>query len=70
MAEDDDFLDGCDLEFDDPETNTPDEDIDALVLFADVDFLDEAAVERRKQEYAALAKEYEAVLAEVEEEVA
>ena len=70
MAEDDDFLDGCELEFDDPETNTPDEDIDALVLFADVDFLDEATIEARKAEYAALAVEYEAVLAEVEEGVA
>lgn len=69
MAEiDDDLLDGCELEFDDPEMNCPDEDIDALVLFADVDFLDEAAVEQRKAEYAALASEYEAVLAKVEVE--
>lgn len=69
MAEiDDDMLDGCELDFDDPEMNCPDEDLDALVLFADVDFLDDAAVEARRAEYAALAVEYEAVLAEVEEE--
>lgn len=52
---DDDFLDGCDIEFDDPAMNCPDEDLDALVLFADVDFLDSEAVEARKAEYAALA---------------
>ena len=53
---DDDFLDGCELDFDDPEMNTPDEDIDALVLFADVNFLDDEVVEARKAEYAALAE--------------
>jgi hypothetical protein len=51
-----DFLDGCELEFDDPEMNCPDDDIDALVLFADVDFLDKDAVKRREAEYAALAE--------------
>jgi hypothetical protein len=56
MAENDDFLDGCELDFDDPEMNCPDADIDALVLFADVDFLDKKAVEARKAEYAALAE--------------
>lgn len=53
---DDDFLDGCELEFDDPEMNCPDEDVDALVLFADVDFLDPEAVEARKAEYATLTE--------------
>ena len=35
-AEDDD-TDPCDVSFDDPETNVSDEDLDALVLFADGD---------------------------------
>jgi len=48
--EDDDFLDGCDLDFTDPEKITTDEDIDALVLFADVDFLDPISVLIREQE--------------------
>lgn len=57
MAEvDDDLLDGCELDFDVPEMNCPDEDVDALVLFADVDFLDDEAVAARKAEYAALAE--------------
>jgi hypothetical protein len=57
MAEvDDDFLDGCELDFDDPEMNCPDKDIDALVLFADVDFLNDEVVAARKAEYAALAE--------------
>lgn len=38
-----DDLEGCVLEFDD-NTNTLDEDIDALVLFADTDFADPDAV--------------------------
>lgn len=52
----DDELCGCDLNFDDPEKNTSDEDVTALVLYADVDFLDPAAVEARQAEYEALAK--------------
>ena len=50
-VEDDDFLDGCDLEFDDPETNTEDGDIDALTLFADVQFDDPDEVAKRKAEW-------------------
>ncbi len=30
-------LDGCELDFDDPATNTDDEAVAALVLFADID---------------------------------
>lgn len=52
--EDDDTLDGCALEFDDPEMNCSDEDIDALVLFADVEFDDPEAVAERVAEYEAL----------------
>ena len=48
---DDAHLDGCDLDFDDRATNTDDADIDALALFADVDFTDPAAVERRRSEW-------------------
>lgn len=44
-------LDGCELDFDDPETNTEDADIDALVMFADIDFTDRAVVEARKAEW-------------------
>lgn len=51
----DDFLDGCELEFD-TEMNASDEDIDSLVLFADVDFLDKEAVAARVAEYEELAK--------------
>lgn len=40
----------CDESWDIPEMNTKDDQIDALVLFADVDFLDPKAVEARKQE--------------------
>lgn len=48
---DDDQLDGCALEFDDPATNTSDDDIAALVLFADVEFDDPPAVEARRREW-------------------
>jgi hypothetical protein len=51
----DDDLDGCDLEFDDFDV-TRDDDIDALVLFADVDFTDEGAVVARVAEYEELAR--------------
>lgn len=50
MTEDDDDLDGCELAFDDPNMNTDDgEQIDALVMFADV-WGDPDAVERRRVE--------------------
>lgn len=52
MSEDNDFLDGCDLDFDDPEMNCSDDDVVALVLFADVDFTDPEAVAARKAEWA------------------
>ena len=54
---DDDELDGCGARGanDDPDRRTDDGDIDALVLFADVDFLDPEAVEARELEWAQLA---------------
>lgn len=51
MAEE---LDACDVSFDIADKNTPDDDIDALVLFADIDFTDWTAVLRRKAEWEAL----------------
>ena len=56
MDLDNDFLDGCELDFD-TEMNTDDEDVVALVLFADVEFTDKEAVTTRTEEYAALAKQ-------------
>lgn len=51
MSDDPDDLDGCDLDFTSPNEVTEDgEQTDALVMFADVDWLDPEAVERRKQE--------------------
>lgn len=48
---DDDKLDGlCDLDFE-MAPRTDDSEIDALVLFAAVDFLDPAAVEARRAEW-------------------
>lgn len=44
-------LDACDQSFDVPEKNTLDFQVDALILFADVDWTDEAAVEARKREW-------------------
>ena len=57
-AGDDDELDGCGARGanDDLERRTDDDAVDALVLFADVEFLDEAAVERRVAEWAELAE--------------
>jgi hypothetical protein len=49
-----DHLDGCELDFDDPETNTADDQVAALVLFADIDFTDPAAVTARKAEWETL----------------
>jgi len=49
-----DNLDGCILNFDDPEKNTSDDEIDALVLFADVDFEDPVAVVARSGAWMAL----------------
>lgn len=43
--------DACDVSFDIPEKNTTDENIDALVLFADVDWNDAEAVAKRKAEW-------------------
>ncbi len=45
-----DDLDGCDLEFGTYD-RTHDDDVAALVLFADVDFTDPDAVEARRREY-------------------
>lgn len=46
-----DDLEGCSLEFDRPEHLTSDDDVAALVLFADVDWTDPAEVERRRHEW-------------------
>ncbi len=46
---DDDDLDGCDLAFDDPTTNTSDEEADALVMFAGTQWDDPAAVEAQQR---------------------
>lgn len=48
-VEDDDFLEGCDIDF--SEDPTSDDDLDAVVLFADVDPSDTAAIEARKAEW-------------------
>lgn len=48
MTEDDD-LDGCELPFDDPEVNTGDDQVDVLVMFADV-WDDPEAVEERRSD--------------------
>lgn len=53
-VEDSDHFDGCELDLDDNSKNTRDDEIAALVLFADVDFTDPAVVEARKQEWEAL----------------
>lgn len=53
---DDDTLCGCDLDFRDPLLITNDEDVDALVLYADVNFEDPEAVAKRQAEYDELAK--------------
>lgn len=50
----DDAVDGCGLDFDDNSKNTRDEEVDALVLFADVDFEDPDAVASRQAEWEAL----------------
>lgn len=44
-------LDACDQSFDLEDKNTADEDVDALILFADIDFLDPEAVAARKAEW-------------------
>ncbi len=49
MSIGDGHLDGCDLDFYDPNMNTSDSDVDALVLFADC-WDDPAAVDRRREE--------------------
>lgn len=43
-------LDACSESFD-TEKNTSDDDIDGLILFADVDFTDQEAVDKRKAEW-------------------
>lgn len=48
-----DELDGCDLDFDDPASNTTDGDVDALVMFAGVQFDDPTAVEEQRRRLAA-----------------
>lgn len=45
---DDDLLDGCDLDFTEAPTN--DEDLDAVVLFADVSD-DQAVIDARRAEW-------------------
>jgi len=56
-ATEDDFLDGiCDPD-DERAAPTADDETDALVLFADTDFLDPAAVEARASEWRALFPE-------------
>ena len=44
-------LDACSESFDIDDKNTDDDDIVAVQLFADVDFLDPEAVEARKREW-------------------
>lgn len=51
--DDNDELDGCELEFKGDET--PDEDIDGVVLFSGVDLNDPVAVEIKKAEWEELA---------------
>lgn len=50
----DDTLDACDLAADAEDMITSDDDIAALALYADVDFLDPVAVEARRQEWETL----------------
>jgi hypothetical protein len=50
VAEEDEELTGCDADFLEEE-RTADEDVDAVVLFADVDPDDEEAVSKRKEEW-------------------
>jgi uncharacterized protein YecE (DUF72 family) len=50
MALTDDMLDGCAVQFD-PSKETTDDDVAALVLFADVEFTTPEAVEARKAEW-------------------
>lgn len=47
-------LDGCEVEFDNPEWNTGDDQVAALVLYADVDFTDPDAVAQRQAEWEGL----------------
>lgn len=49
-----DAEDGCAVDMNVDAKLTSDDDIAALALFADVDFLDESAVLRRKEEWEAL----------------
>ena len=42
-------LDGCEIDFDNPQWNTPEGDVDALVMFADC-WDDPDAVEQRRAE--------------------
>lgn len=50
--DEEDLLDGCDVVLDgDPERVTEDDQVAALVLFADVDFEDPDAVEARRLEW-------------------
>lgn len=54
--EDDSQLDGCDADMTDPAHLTDDgEQVDALLMFADVDWTDEGAVEARRVELVELA---------------
>lgn len=44
-------LDACNESFDLPDKNTADVDVDAVVLFADVDWTDPSAVDARVAEW-------------------
>lgn len=52
----DDELDACDVSFDIEEKNCPDEDVIAVMLFADINFIDPEAVAKREAEWRELAR--------------
>jgi hypothetical protein len=47
----DDDLDGCDVDMADPARLTGDDQVDALILFADVQFTDPAQADTRAAEW-------------------
>lgn len=59
MELDNDFIDGCDINFASPSMYTTDEGAIGLVMFADVEFTDPKAIEQRKAEWVALFAEEE-----------
>jgi len=56
--DDDDELDGCALDFTDEDFIIAEDDVDYLVLFADVLGSSDATLEQRKQEYKSLFESY------------